>query len=85
MVESAYFLRSTCQVREERFGLLFYNSTGPKLLFAETGSLLTTSFFQTGSGQQQVLNALPPVEKKKIINFLRQLEAKGFLYEQQIC
>lgn len=85
MPETAFLLGSTCQVRSERFGLLFYNSKGPKLLFAETGSLLTTEFFQTSSKQQQFINALPPAENRKILNFLRQLATKGFLYEQQIC
>lgn len=82
MGEPAFVLRSTSQVREEQFGLLFYSSLGPKLLFAETGSALTSQFFQKGSVQRDVLASLSAAEKRIILTFLRQLVEKGFVYEQ---
>lgn len=75
-------LRSTSQVREEQFGLLFYSSHGPKLLFAETGSALTPEFFHNDSVQKKVMSSLSAAEKAIILTFLRQLVKKGFVYEQ---
>ena len=82
MNDPAFVLRPTSQVRQEPFGLLFYSSLGPKLLFAETGSVLTCRFFQKDSVQKKVLASLPDAQKKIILTFLRQLVQKGFVYEQ---
>nr|WP_320015862.1 mycofactocin biosynthesis chaperone MftB [uncultured Desulfobacter sp.] len=82
MGEPAFVLRPTSQVREEQFGLLFYSSLGPKLLFAETGAVLTRDFFRTDRVQREVLASLSAAEKKIILTFLRQLVEKGFVYEQ---
>ena len=45
MTEPRVSLHRACRVRKERFGLLFYDSRGPRLLFAETGDLLEPGFF----------------------------------------
>nr|WP_321398104.1 mycofactocin biosynthesis chaperone MftB [uncultured Desulfobacter sp.] len=75
-------LRSTSQVREEQFGLLFYSSLGPKLLFAETGTALSCEFFSSNAVQKQVMGSLSDDQKTIVLNFLRQLVKKGFAYEQ---
>lgn len=82
MGDPAFVLRATCQVRQEQFGLLFYSSLGPKLLFAETGAALPCAFFQKDSVQKKVLASLSDAEKETILSFLRQLVKKGFVYEQ---
>ena len=43
-----YVLDPACRVRKEKFGLLFYDVRGPKLLFAETGNLIRPDFFERG-------------------------------------
>src|SRR5512134_3621492 len=47
MAAAGIRLHPACRVRQEGFGLLFYDSRGPRLLFAETGRLLPTDFFAT--------------------------------------
>ncbi len=47
MAAAGIELHPACRVRQEGFGLLFYDSRGPRLLFAETGSLLPADFFAT--------------------------------------
>jgi putative mycofactocin binding protein MftB len=82
MAEPAVVLRPTSQVRKEQFGLLFYSSLGPKLLFAETGAALSCEFFTSDSVQKEVLASLPEEQKTIVLTFLRQLVKKGFAYEQ---
>ncbi|MBI5604088.1 MAG: mycofactocin biosynthesis chaperone MftB [Deltaproteobacteria bacterium] len=43
--ELRYTLAPGCQVREEDFGLLFYNARGPRLFFVSSGKLLKENFF----------------------------------------
>ena len=46
MNEPKYKLAQGAQVREEDFGLLFYNMHGPRLYFLASGDLLQEEFFQ---------------------------------------
>jgi putative mycofactocin binding protein MftB len=46
MNEPKYKLAPGAQVREEDFGLLFYNMHGPRLYFMASGDLLQEDFFQ---------------------------------------
>ena len=46
MVQLKYKLAPGAQVREEDFGLLFYNMHGPRLYFLASGNLLQEGFFQ---------------------------------------
>jgi len=46
MNEPKYKLTQGAQVREEDFGLLFYNMHGPRLYFMASGDLLQEDFFQ---------------------------------------
>jgi putative mycofactocin binding protein MftB len=46
MNEPKYKLARGAQVREEDFGLLFYNMHGPRLYFLASANLLREEFFQ---------------------------------------
>ncbi len=45
MNDPKYILAEGAQVREEDFGLLFYNMHGPRLYFLKSGNLLSEEFF----------------------------------------
>lgn len=85
MEETIWKLHSTCRVREENFGLLFYDLRGPKLLFAETGLTLGPMFFTEIASQGQQLEKMGTKQCQRIKRFLHQLVEKGFIYEQSIC
>lgn len=78
-------LHPACRVRQERFGLLFYDSRGPRLLFAATGNLLDPAFFSIPRSSDLLPEGLSDREQRAIRHFLRQLLEKGFLREQQVC
>lgn len=85
MTETSWKLQQTCRVRKEAFGLLFYDSRGPKLLFAEAGPELSEEFFTEVACQSGQLAKMGNLEQHRITRFLTQLAGKGFLYEQSIC
>lgn len=78
-------LHPACRVRQEGFGLLFYDSRGPRLLFAETGSLLPVDFFGSVRNRDEFPEGLTENQKKALQKFVAQLLEKGFLREQSIC
>jgi putative mycofactocin binding protein MftB len=78
-------LHPACRVRQEGFGLLFYDSRGPRLLFAETGSLLPADFFATVRSRDEFPQGLSEQQQKVLRKFLSQLLEKGFLHEQPLC
>ncbi len=78
-------LHPACRVRQEGFGLLFYDSRGPRLLFAETGSLLPADFYGTVRRKDEVPEGLADHQKKALQKFIAQLLEKGFLREQSLC
>ena len=83
--DKRYLLHPTCRVRSERFGLLFYDMRGPRLLFANTGELLGPSFFAGHVGVESALGGLEPSRKRQALSFLDSLVRKGFLCEQPVC
>ncbi|MBW2452390.1 MAG: mycofactocin biosynthesis chaperone MftB [Deltaproteobacteria bacterium] len=85
MAAAGLRLHPACRVRQERFGLLFYDSRGPRLLFAETGSLIPPSFFQTVRRKDELPSGLSHREREIISKFIHQLLEKGFLREQSLC
>lgn len=85
MTKTSWKLQPTCRVRKEAFGLLFYDSRGPKLLFAETGPELCAEFFTDVACQSGQLAKMANREQQRITRFLTQLADKGFVYEQSIC
>lgn len=77
-------LHPACRVRQEGFGLLFYDSRGPRLLFVETGALITPEFF---TGQEPIssqLGRLEHGEQGRVLGLLSKLKEKGYLREQPI-
>ena len=74
-----YVLHPCCRAREEKFGLLFYDLRGPRLLFAETGRSLTSDELRDGFSAAAARRRGEP-----LLRFLNELLAKGFLREQPV-
>ena len=80
------------QVREEKFGLLFYNYRGPRLYFVPSKDLIDADFF---NGRQSVSGLIASICARKgwtrakvgerIIQILVKLEDKGLIHGQSIC
>ena len=85
MAAAGIQLHPACRVRREEFGLLFYDSRGPRLLFAATGTLLDPGFFGTVRNRDELPEGLSDREQAVLRKFMSQLLEKGFLREQQIC
>ena len=75
-------LHPSCRVRQERFGLLFYDCRGPRLLFAETGTLLPENYFDVVRGRDEFPEGISDPQKPALKKFVNQLLEKGFLREQ---
>ena len=73
-------MHPACRVRQEKFGLLFYDSRGPRLLFAETGSLLSPDFFRGGK-LSDLDDTLSSGQQGQVKKLLAQLLKKGVLHE----
>ncbi len=79
------------QVREETFGLLFYDYRGPRLYFVPSKDLIDVGFF---SGRQSVSELIASICARKectkalveerITQVLAKLEDKGLIYGQPI-
>jgi len=85
MAAAGVQLHPACRVRQEGFGLLFYDSRGPRLLFAETGSLLPADFFTVVRGKDELPAGLAAREQEKLAKFVNLLLEKEFLREQPLC
>ena len=85
MAAAGIRLHPACRVRQEEFGLLFYDARGPRLLFAETGGLLPVDFFSTVRGRDELPWGLTSQQQSALQKFVTQLLEKGFLREQSIC
>ncbi len=82
MAAAGIRLHPACRVRREGFGLLFYDSRGPRLLFAATGNLLSEDYFETSRTRDELPEGLSDVQRKSLTKFVDQLLEKGFLREQ---
>ena len=90
--KSIYNLAEGVKVREEKFGLLFYNYQGPRLYFVPSKDLIDVDFF---NGQQRVSDLIASICARKgwskaevdarITQILAKLEGKGLIYGQPIC
>jgi putative mycofactocin binding protein MftB len=85
MAAAGIRLHPACRVRQEGFGLLFYDSRGPRLLFAETGSLLDPDFFNVVRRREELPAGLTEREQRVFQKFVTQLLERGYLREQPIC
>jgi putative mycofactocin binding protein MftB len=84
MAAAGIQLHPACRVRQERFGLLFYDSRGPRLLFAETGGLLASDYFQSVRSRDDLPVGLTEKQKTTLQNFISRLLERGFLREQPL-
>ena len=82
MAAAGVTLHPACRVRREGFGLLFYDARGPRLLFAETGSLLPADYFTTIRGIDEFPEGMSERQQRSLQKFVQQLLEKGFLREQ---
>ncbi|MBI5484729.1 MAG: mycofactocin biosynthesis chaperone MftB [Deltaproteobacteria bacterium] len=82
MAAAGIKLHPSCRARQERFGLLFYDNRGPRLLFAATGNLIPADFFGTVRSRDEFPAGTRDSEKKALQTFVTQLLEKGFLCEQ---
>ena len=74
-------LHPACRVRVEKFGLLFYDMRGPRLLFAETGKLMEPDFFQGEEPVDAFLGRLGTRDQNRVRSLLAKLKEKGYLSE----
>ncbi len=91
-LHSVYNLKAGVQVREEKFGLLFYNYAGPRLYFVPTEDLIEDAFFD---GKQQVGELVENIQSRRgwprqwiesqIGRVLRMLEEKELVYGESVC
>ena len=82
MAAAGIKLHPSCRARQERFGLLFYDCRGPRLLFAATGTLLPADYFGTVRGRDEFPAGVSESQKMALNKFVTQLLEKGFLHEQ---
>jgi putative mycofactocin binding protein MftB len=88
-LESAYRLEAGVQVRNEVFGLLFYDYRGPRLYFVPSKDLLPDTFFQGNEPVSDLLDRLSaqkPWPREQIQDQLERtldsLEGKGLIHGQ---
>lgn len=84
MAAAGIKLHPACRVRREGFGLLFYDARGPRLLFAETGSLLPADYFDTVRQRDELPAGVEGKNQAVLQKFISKLIEKGFLREQPI-
>jgi putative mycofactocin binding protein MftB len=90
--QTVYKLAAGVQVREETFGLLFYNYQGLRLYFVPSEDLIPDNFF---NGRQSVSELVESIcshngwsrakVKDRIIQILIMLEERGLIRGQSIC
>ena len=82
-----YRLAAGSQVRDEDFGLLFYQMIGPRLHFVACGRLLTEDFFQGTMTLAAWFDSIAGDREQKrpaseaIARTLKQLTLKGVIVE----
>jgi putative mycofactocin binding protein MftB len=91
-LDSVYRLAEGVQVRNEVFGLLFYDVRGPRLYFVPSKNMITDEFFK---GKQRAADLLDflcaemprPREwvHDQLGQILEKLERKGLICGQSIC
>ena len=89
LARTSYSLAKGIRVRDEKFGLLFYNPKGPKLTFVHSGSWIQAEFFSGNAPLRQWLRRrFPAVSDMKILQaenrlatVLSQLAERGLIVE----
>jgi len=86
-MDKHYKLAAGVQVREEDFGLLFYQMKGPRLHFVASGRLLAEDFFRgemtlaAWMGRKHGCNGDIDGKLEMVATALRQLKSKGVILE----
>ena len=90
--ETVYTLAEGVQVREEIFGLLFYDYRGPKLYFAPTRKLIGSGFFDGHHSMQKLIETVIAEHgwprrqlEGQLGRIFKMLKQKGLIHEQSIC
>ena len=87
MIDVKYKLAPGAQVREEDFGLLFYNMHGPRLYFLASGDLLQEDFFRGHFSLESWVDKNHPLSKDIAVRIpplkksLKTLADKGVIIE----
>ncbi len=91
-LNTVYRLAAGVQVRNEVFGLLFYDYRGPRLYFVPSRDLMTDTFFE---GRQSVGDLLDQLSdempwprgrlEQQLGQVLSTLEGKGLIHGESIC
>ncbi len=91
-LNTVYRLAAGVQVRNEVFGLLFYDYRGPRLYFVPSQNLMTDAFFEGRQSVGDLLDRLcteVPWPRGQLENQLGQvlttLEGKGLIRGESIC
>ena len=91
-LNSVYRLADGVQVRNEAFGLLFYDYRGPRLYFVPSNQLIDDTFFEGRQPLMALLDRLcadKPRQRSQIWTQLTQvletLEGKGLIRGKSIC
>lgn len=90
---TAYRMWDGVQVREEQFGLLFYDYRGPKLVFLPSRDLISESFFFGEHTAEELIESLcarfgetsRDEIRRHVQRILDMLLSRGLIYEQPIC
>lgn len=90
--EKVYNLAKGVQVRNEKFGLLFYNYRGPRLYFVPTRNMIASTFFDGQMPVGELITAIKAEQRwprqwvaDRVTQLLQMLEDKGLIYGQSIC
>lgn len=88
-LDRVYRLAEGVQVRNEVFGLLFYDYRGPRLYFVPSKQLITDTFFEGRQPVAELLDRLcddMPWPREKLCDqlgaVLEKLERKGLIHGQ---
>jgi putative mycofactocin binding protein MftB len=84
-MEKRYTLHPLCRVRKEKFGLLFYDMRGPRLLFAATPETISPNFLGEAENQTAELSKINKSQRRQLLSFFDSMVKRGFLCEQPIC
>jgi putative mycofactocin binding protein MftB len=80
MEMSQYVVHPAVQVRNEDFGLLFYNSADTRLTFVKCGNSIQLTSTDDGV-TRLMINCGNERDKEKVWNILQNLSTKGLIIE----
>jgi putative mycofactocin binding protein MftB len=85
--KKSYHLREGVQVREEKFGLLFYDYRGPRLYFVPTKNLIGNDFFDGSHTAEGLIESIRTRHRQSrqssqqwVLQVLTMLEQKGLVH-----